>query len=278
MDGGRFPIAAAERLLFFYVSKVFWLFFQPTRILFVLMLLGFLLTWRGRRRAGLLIGGGAALVFGLAVYTTLGALMLTPLENRFSRPDPAPAHVDGIIVMGGFSEPNLERARREIELDDAADRIIEGMRLARTYPDAKLVVTGGSGSLTGKSKPEAEKARDLLAALGFSGPRFLFETKARNTVENAVFTKELVQPKPGEVWLLVTSAFHMPRSVGSFRAIDFPVTPWPVDYRSHLPERFGLSMDTRDEALMRFGVAVREWIGLIAYRLTGKTDALLPSP
>ena len=126
---------------------------------------------------------------------------------------------------------------------------------------------------------ESDIARKLFLSLGLEESRLLFEDKSRNTYENAEFTKALVQPKSGETWLLVTSAYHMPRSVGIFRKVDFPVVPFPVDFTSMGDKRDFL----RPSAEARLGLkhtdrAVREWIGLAAYYLTGKTSALLPAP
>ncbi len=118
----------------------------------------------------------------------------------------------------------------------------------------------------------------MLIDLGFSGERYIYENKSRNTVENAVFSKELAHPQSGDTWLLVTSAYHMPRSIGCFRKANFDVVAWPVDYKTRASERFGLYLESPNEALSRFGVAVREWVGLTAYRLAGKTDMLLPQP
>lgn len=102
------------------------------------------------------------------------------------------------------------------------------------------------------------------------------ERRSRNTYENAVFTKALVAPKPGERWLLVTSAYHMPRSVGLFRRAGFLVEPYPVDWR--IGERVFAFENVSADGLFRTDIAVREWLGLLAYRLSGRTGELLPGP
>ncbi len=163
-------------------------------------------------------------------------------------------------------------------MNSAADRIFEAMRLARLYPDARVIVSGGDGAFFEESVKEADSTRQMLVDLGFSGERYIYENKSRNTVENAIFSKELAQPKPGETWLLVTSAYHMPRSVGCFRKADFDIVAWPVDYKTRASERFALYLESPNEALSRFSVAMREWVGLAAYWLAGKTDMLLPQP
>lgn len=264
--------------LFYSFSKIFWLFFQPVTIIFVLVIIAFLAIWRGSRRFSMCVLGLSTAILFFAAFTTLGAVLLAPLEDRFAKLDELPPHVDGIVVLGGYMNGEINAGRKGFELNSAADRIFETMRLARLYPNAKVIVSGGEGAFFEKSAKDADTTRQMLTDLGFSGDRYIYENKSRNTVENAVFSRELAQPKPGETWLLVTSAYHMPRSIGSFRKADFDVLAWPVDYKTRTSERFTLYLESPNEALSRFSVAMREWVGLTAYWLAGKTDMLLAQP
>lgn len=264
-------------IMFYSFSKIFWLFFQPLTIIFLFVLLGFAALWIGFRKTGLASLGAAALILFVSAFTTLGALFLAPLEDRFPK-TALPEHVDGIVALGGYMNGDINAGRPGFELNSAADRIVETMRLARLYPNAKVIISGGEGAFFEKSISEADTTRVLLNDLGFSGDRYIYENKSRNTVENAVFSKELAQPKPGETWLLVTSAYHMPRSVGCFRKAGFDVIAWPVDYKTRLNEKFSIYLESPNDALSRFSVAMREWVGLAAYRFTGKTDMFLPQP
>jgi uncharacterized SAM-binding protein YcdF (DUF218 family) len=103
------------------------------------------------------------------------------------------------------------------------------------------------------------------------------ERLSRNTEENATLSKALAGPKPGERWLLVTSAYHMPRSVGLFRRAGFAVEPYPVDWRTSR-ENLLTPFNLAGEGLERTDLAIREWMGLAAYRISGKTSELLPGP
>lgn len=264
--------------MFFSVSKLFWLFFQPLTIIFVLLLLALAWIWIGFRKLGLTALISGVVVLFISAYTTLGSVMLVPLEDRFPKIAELPQHVDGIVVLGGYMNGDINAGRPGFELNSAADRIFETMRLARLYPDAKVIVSGGDGAFFEEAKPEADSTRLMLSDLGFSGDRFIFENKSRNTVENAAFSKALASPQPGETWLLVTSAYHMPRSVGCFRKAGFDVVSWPVDYKTSAKQGLSLYFESPNEALSRFSVAMREWVGLAAYWLTGKTDMLLPQP
>jgi uncharacterized SAM-binding protein YcdF (DUF218 family) len=156
----------------------------------------------------------------------------------------------------------------------------DAVMLARRYPQARVVFTGGSASLRPeRGVTEADAARAFLLAMGLAPERLLFESRSRNTEENARFTRELVKPKAGEAWLLVTSAAHLPRAVGLFRKAGFAVVPWPSDYVTRgKPVDYLRPSVTAGSGIARLDGAVREWIGLIAYRMTGKIDHLLPAP
>lgn len=264
--------------MFFVISKVFWFVAQPVNLSLLLILAGLLsaaVTWR---RLGFSLMGAAFLLLGLAVWSSLGANLLAPLEDRFARPETPPQTVAGIVVLGGGLEGSINRARGGYELNSSGDRFVETAILARRFPEARILVSGGSGELLLTGESDADTAPRLLAALGVAPERLILENRSRNTDENARFSRELVAPQPGEIWLLVTSAFHMPRSVGLFRKAGFPVVPWPVDYRTAGDEGYGFFVDNAIDSLQNTTLGIREWIGLVAYWLTGRTDQLLPGP
>lgn len=262
--------------MFFYLSKLFWIVAEPINLIGILVVIGIVLTILRLRRLGLAFLLAGLAVLALGAWTSLGALMLHPLEDRFQRPEPAPDAVAGIIVLGGGFEGAVNLARGGYELNASGDRFVETAILARRYPQARIIVTGGTGTLVLEGEGDADTAPRLLTALGVAPERLVLENRSRNTHENAVFTRQMLQPKPGETWLLVTSAFHMPRSVGLFRKAGFNVTPWPVDYRTAGTEYFGPAQDNVADSLRNLSLAVREWIGLLAYRLTGRIDEILP--
>jgi len=262
--------------LLFVLSKIFWLLARPSTLALLLILVGVIGLWRGRRWARWPAALGVGF-FLLLLAFPLQVLFEGPLEDRFPRPSPPPAQVAGIIVLGGAVETKLTEARGIPALNGAAERMTEAVVLLHRYPQARLVFTGGSGSLLPGQVTEAEVARRLWQDMGVPAGRMTFETESRNTHENAVNTFRLVQPKPGETWLLVTSASHMPRSMGVFRKAGWQVTAWPVNYRTGpgTTEWLDPSLGARIQALEW---NIREWIGLTAYWLLGRTDALFPRP
>jgi uncharacterized SAM-binding protein YcdF (DUF218 family) len=263
--------------MFFVLSKLFWFLIQPVNLAIILLLAGLLLAMLRWRRTAYGLFGAAALGLVLCVWTSFGALLVTPLEDRFPRP-PLPEKVAGIVVLGGGFEGGINLVRGGYELNSGGDRYVEAAALARRYPEARIVISGGTGALLLEGEDDASTAVRLFEALGIPRDRLVLEGKSRNTYENAVFTKELVTPAPGETWLLVTSAFHMPRSMALFREADFPVTAWPVDYRTTGREGIAFFVDNPVDSLQTATLGIREWIGLIAYWLTGRIDQPFPSP
>jgi len=263
--------------MFFVVSKVFWFFLQPLNLSLFLLFAGVAALLAGWRRLAIAGCLGGFLILVLASWTSLGALLLNPLEERFQRPQSL-TRVDGIVVLGGGLEGAINLARGGYELNRAGDRFVETAILARRFPEARIVVSGGVGSLILDGEGDAATAERLLTALGVARERLVLENESRNTYENAVFTKRLVSPAPGETWLLVTSAFHMPRSMALFRKADFAVLPWPVDYRTSGQEGVGFFRDNPGDSLQNTAMGIREWIGLVAYWLSGRIDSPFPGP
>jgi uncharacterized SAM-binding protein YcdF (DUF218 family) len=263
--------------MFFVISKALWLAADPITLLMACALLGALIVRRAPRagRVLMLIGAGALLVVGIL---PVGVLLLRPLEERFPGPRPDSAPPYGIIVLGGPINVGLSRAHGQTALEEGAARLTEAAVLARRFPAAKIVYTGGIAGPISANHSEAAEARNLLVALGVDASRIEIETRSRNTDENARFTAALVEPKPEQTWWLVTSAWHMPRSMGLFEKAGFSVRADPVDYRSFGDARDYLPDREPSRGLRLFELAVHEWIGLAAYHLAGKTDAWFPGP
>lgn len=264
--------------MFFYLAKTFWFFAQPLNLAIFLTLIGAIAALLNRRRLAIAGGGLGALVLVLSAWTSFGTMLMAPLENRFQRPAALPERVDGIVVLGGGMEGAINLVRGGYELNRGGDRFVEALRLARLYPDAKIVISGGVGTILLNGEGDADTAVRLFRDFGFPRERLVIEDKSRDTFENARFSKELVNPRPGETWLLITSAFHMPRSMGLFRKVGFPVVAWPSDYRTTGAEGVGIFQDNPTDLLDVTTVAIREWVGLAGYWLAGRIDTIFPGP
>ena len=264
--------------MFFELSKTAGVFFaNPGNLFFIALLVGAVLLWTPARRFGRGLVLLAAL-FGLfAALVPTGRYAWLALENRFPAPLELPAQVDGVVVLGGMIDPFVTRARGQLTLSDAVERLFAFAALGAKYPQAKLVFSGGSGVLGRQDATEAEALRPHLAQFGLDPARVLFEGRSRNTHENAVLTRALVQPRPEETWVLVTSAFHMPRAMGAFRQAGWTVVPYPVDYHLEPDPPFAWGFDFL-AGMGSLRAAAHEWTGLVSYRLSGRTNALFPAP
>jgi uncharacterized SAM-binding protein YcdF (DUF218 family) len=259
------------------VGKVFWLIVNPANVLVGLLVLGVLLLFTRWKRTGRFFALLAALLAVFIAYAQPGVWLMAPLEERFAAPKPMPAQVAGIVVLGGAIDTRMSNRFGAVALNGRAERITAFVDLAKRYPEAKLVYSGGAGLIMEEQKSEAEHAKPLLLTLGVPEARLILETKSRDTHENALFTRELVKPAPGEVWILVTSAAHMPRAMGTFRKLGWTVIPYPVDFRrlGEGDEAFGRNLG---RGLNLLNISLREWLSLTHYYVSGRTDALLPTP
>lgn len=265
--------------MFFALSKTLGVMALPTNFLISLGIIGALLCATRWARLGRRLAVTAIVLLAIVGFSPLGNLLLYPLESRFPPWNAASGAPDGIIVLGGPIDAELSVEHDTPVVRSAADRLIAGAALARRYPNARFVFTGGSPNLIGNDAREADYAGAIFESLGIAKSRLIMERRSRNTYENAQFTADMVKPKPGERWLLVTSAFHMPRSIGLFRKAGFTVEAYPVDWRVGRGWSDVLAFTPiANDGLARTDIGLREWMGLVAYRLTGKTDALLPGP
>ena len=261
--------------MFFTTAKLYEMFLAPVPLLLLLAFVGALLTFTRAARLGRALAIGATFALVVIAITPIPRLLIAPLEDRFPQPaadEPAPY---GIIILGGAIR-GVESAARGQAVYDEGERMGQGALLARRYPEAKVVFSGGNGSLMLADDPEAQEAQKHLVDLGVDPARITLETRSRNTDENARFTAALVHPQPGQRWLLVTSAFHMPRSMGLFEKAGFDVVAYPVGFRTLGPGHPFLWTSDAVENLSLFATAAKEWIGLAVYRATGRIDHLFP--
>ena len=251
----------------FIISKLVWALLTPG----TLLLLVVAAAWVTHRRypqwsRGLLV---IATVFLAALsISPIGAWVLRPLESRFPLVQSSSQPVDGIIVLGGSIDPEASIRSGAPILNGAAERLTTFVALARTYPQAKLIFSGGSGDPLRQSLKEADQVKALFQSLGLGPSRVIYERDSRNTYENALYSQKLANPQPGQRWLLVTSAWHMPRAVGCFEKLGWQVTPYPVDYRSNSQDHW--AMFQPDQQLDMVTTGAKEWLGLVSYHLMGR--------
>jgi uncharacterized SAM-binding protein YcdF (DUF218 family) len=239
----------------YYVSKAFWLLAAPTSALILISAAAALWAALGNSQCAAWLAAAAACGLVIGAFTPIGLALAAPLENRFpfSRPDPQ-IPPEGIIMLSG----------------GAGDRIAAVAKLSQAYPKASLTFCGFRVC----SKSLIKRFTDL----GVDTSRINIESQSRTTSEDALYSAALLKPKPSERWLLITSAMHMPRAVGCFRLSGFRVEPYPVEFMTHGGSGPFTLFASGSSALIQFDRVAKEWIGLMAYRLMGKIDALFPGP
>jgi uncharacterized SAM-binding protein YcdF (DUF218 family) len=239
----------------YYISKVFWLLAAPTSALVLISASTGLWAVLGSSICAAWLAAAATCGLVIGAFTPIGRALAVPLEKRFPflRPN-LQVPPDGIIMLPG----------------GAGNGIAAVSKLSQDYPKARLTFCG--------FRAGEKNLLERLANLGVDRMRITIESQSRTTFEDALYSAALLKPKPNERWLLVTSAMHMPRAVGCFRAAGFQVEPYPVEFMTR--GRWGpfAQFATGSSALIEFDRAAKEWVGLIAYWLMGKTDAVFPGP
>ena len=256
--------------MFFYLSKIIGMLLDPANLIAILLcaaLAAFGARWMRAGRGLLLAAFGLLLVFGILPCGQNG---LYYLESRVVRPSVIPENIDGILVLGGAIETLKSARSGQPEFNEGVERVLTAMALARTHPDATILFSGGSNQILGDRHRETAEIAIFLKTMGFDAGNVVYDEKSRNTFENFIYSAQKAGPGKEGNWLLVTSAFHMPRSMAIARKMGWELIPYPVDYRSQgryllLPQR----LDVLDN-LYASKLFLHEMTGLAAYKITGK--------
>jgi uncharacterized SAM-binding protein YcdF (DUF218 family) len=264
--------------MFFVLSKTIGFLLLPSNFVILLGLAGTVLLFTRFALTGRRLVVTSFVLLLLIGVLPLGNALTYVLENRFPAWSASRGAPDGIIVLGGAIDPDLSAVHGQTALNDSAERVTAVAELARRYPSARIVYSGGSANLIRQGAAEADYATRLFESFGIARSRVVLERNSRNTAENATFVKDLVKPKRAERWLLVTSGYHMPRSIGTFRKAGFAVEAYPVDWRVEDARRLAISINTLAGGLGATDQAMHEWAGLVAYWLTGRSSELFPAP
>lgn len=254
--------------VFFWISKLSWLLVSPHTIIVLWLALGVLFLWIKREILGRYILGFLLFTVLVIGFTPLEEWTLGPLEKRY-QPNPSLTNVDGIIVLAASEQPLLSGIWDQVILGDESERIMNFMMLARRFPEAQLVFTGGTSSLLDQELKGADIARRLFLEQGLDVANIVFERDSRTTYESVVFSEQLINPQPSQDWVLVTSASHMVRSVNVFCKVGWSVIPYPVDFETHR-DKVRIHWDL-EESLRLLSKGLHEWLGIAAYRLSGRS-------
>lgn len=265
------------------ISRTVWLLIQPGNFLYIMLLTGLLLTAYTTAKSKYYSLGRRLIIFSMALFfligfTNLSRWALWPLEARFdqyrNKIDDVP--LAGIIVLGGAEKLSESTASQQATLNHGAERLIETAALARRYPNLPIIQSGGTRR-DQDSLSENDVAEIFFTQAGIDISRIRFERHSYNTHSNANESKALIRPNETEKWILVTSAFHMPRSVGAFKRANVNFQPYPVDYKTTLKYEGFFNIGFA-ENLRLFDLAIHEYVGLVAYYVTDRSSGLFPEP
>lgn len=261
--------------MFFAASKIFWSLAAPLNALCLLGLLGFIIRTKWDLLGQRILNTALILILVLGILP-IGPLLITWLERQYPTPAELPDKIDGIIVLGGAFEAYLTAKTGHIVSNDQLDRALCFTYLAKQNPNAKLVYSGGAGDIMNPEAMEGEDARKFFKLVGLDNREILYEEKSRNTYENVLYSMELTKPKNAENWIVTTSAYHMPRTMGIFKQFGWNVTPYQCDPKTDgTYDQFRRLPNVTGNFHM-LNLAVKEIIGGIVYRLTGKSAFILP--
>lgn len=260
--------------MFFALSKILWTLAQPLNALCLMAAAGLILRlWRPK--AGQALANAALILVLVLGVLPVGPLLLSWLEERVAAPARTPEDLDGIILLGGAFDSAMTEKTGRISANGQIGRVFCFMELANANPDAVLVASGGAGDILNPAAMESAPAKKFFALAGFNRG-ILYEERSRNTYENALYTKKLALPEDGRKWAVVTSAYHMPRTLGVFEKLGWRVVPYPCDRKTPPEGALTMSLPSVTANFYRLELAVRELLGNAVYFAAGKSAFLIP--
>ncbi len=257
----------------FYLSKILWLIFNPFNIILFLVFFGFICQLIFKNIFHKLFYFFALVVFIIVAVIPTGKFMIYNLEKNFHTSTTIPIQIDGILILSGATSPRLSKEYNQIHLNGSVERLTESIQLIRKYPKAKVIFSGGSGSIYDQKLTHADVAREFFKQMGVDTSKIIFESKSRNTYENILYSKKIINPVSNENWLVVTSAFHMTRVINIGEQLNWMFIPYAVDFNSSRIFSWRLSLNLLGN-INKLQLASHEWLGLITYYLMGRTSKI----
>ena len=251
-------------------SKIIWVILNPLNLLLIFLIIGFVFKIINMKIISKAFYTLSLIFFVIVGIFPTGNIILSKLEKSYPALTTLPSHVDGILILGGPSGPGLTREHGQVSFNEAGERLTESVKLIKNYQSSKIVFSGGFGEL-----PHTYVAKKFFSEMGIDISYIIFESKSRNTFENILFSKKIINPKEFENWLLVTSSFHMSRAINVAEKLNWKFIPYPVDFRTSkklISFKPGLSLLDNFNS---FNLASHEVVGLISYYLLGRSSKIL---
>ena len=257
----------------YFISKFIWVIFAPLNFLVILLVIGFLFNLIGKKIFSKIIYIFSLLFFILVGIFPTGNLLLFKLEQYYQPPSIIPNYIDGVLILGGPSSAKLTIDYNQVSFNEAGERLIESIKIIKNNNPKKIIFSGGSIKQTFNNS-HAYVANKFYSEMGIDISQITFEFKSRNTYENILFSKKIAQPKKDEIWLIITSSFHMRRAMNISKKLEWKFIAYPVDFRTgkeliSLKPNFNLL-----ENFNSFNLASHEIVGLISYFILGRSSKI----
>lgn len=261
--------------MLFYISKLIWYFLNPLNLIFIFCILAFVFYLLKFKILSKIFIFFSLIFFVITAILPTGLYLLVKLESKHPVVHSLPNQIDGILILGGPSNPILTKHYNQVTFNSHGERLTESIKLIKNYKSAKIIFSGGSGSDKPDKLTHAYVAEKFFTEMGIEKNRIIYESKSKNTYENILYSKEIAKPKKTERWLLITSAFHMPRAINIANKQSWNFLPYPVDFQTRADViKFNLSFVNLLSYLSTFNLSSHEWVGLISYYLLGRTDRI----
>ena len=258
----------------FYLSKILWLIVNPFNIFIFITLFTMFLYFINFRRLSLIIYLINFIFIALISFLPIGSYLTYIIEKEFHTNTKFPQQVDGILILGGATNPLLFKEFDQISLNGSAERLVESVMIIRKFEKAKVIFSGGSGIINRSDLGHSQVAKLFYKKIGVDINKIFFEDKSRNTYENIIYSKKIAKPKKNENWLLITSAFHMKRALLIAEKNNWKLIPYAVDFKNIKEFKLTPNLNLLSN-LNSFQSGLHEWLGLVSYYLMGRTDKFL---
>ena len=254
----------------FYLSKILWLILNPFNIFIFITLLSIFLYFIKLRRLSLIIFLINFVFIALISFLPIGSYLIYNIEKEYHSYIKPPDQVDGILILGGATNPLLYNEYHQISLNGSSERLVESVFIIKKFDKAKVIFSGGSGLVNRPDLDHAQVAKSFYKKIGIETNKITFEDESRNTYENIIYSKKIANPKINENWLLITSASHMKRALLIADKNNWKLIPYAVDFKNIKNFKFIPNLKLLKN-LNTFQQGSHEWLGLISYYLMGRT-------
>ena len=255
----------------FYLSKILWLILNPFNIFIFITLLSILLYFIKLSRFSLIIFLINFVFITFISFLPIGSYLIYTIEKEYHSNINPPEKVDGILILGGATNPLLYNEYDQISLNDSSERLVESVFIIKKFDKAKVIFSGGSGFLNRPGFDNAQVAKSFYKKIGIEIDKIIFEDNSRNTYENIIYSKKIANPKINENWLLITSASHMKRALLIADKNNWDLIPYAVDFKNIKEFKLIPNLNLLSN-LNSFQQGSHEWLGLVSYYLMGRTD------